>query len=171
MILCLIVGVAFANVAYARIGEKLPELKKRFGKEKRESKTNTKLPFTAIYSFKKNGISIRAYFVGENKCDMITYSSSGCQYLKPKEREQLLFINRGDNKWIKTQKSHRFDGKIKLPKPKESWKSSDGVFFAYNFSNSTICILTKKYLDKQKEHDKKIKAEKQNKEKTKLDGF
>ena len=73
LILCFIIGFIFANFAEARIGETLPELKKRFGKGQALNKSYVKAPNKAIYDFKKNGIKIRAYFIG-NKCEMISYS-------------------------------------------------------------------------------------------------
>jgi hypothetical protein len=164
-------SLLFANFAHARIGETLPELEKRFGKGKALSKLFVKSPFSKIVDLKKNGIRIRAYFIDSDKCDMISYSAKPGQSLKPDERAKFLNLNKQESVWIKTPKPTRFYDKSNLFKPKESWKRKDGKMFAYNFSNRTISILTPNYLEKQKELDDKIAAEKAKKEKHKLDGF
>ncbi len=172
ILLCFILFTCFlVNLAEARIGETLPELEKRFGKGKPLSKLFAKAPFVKIISFTKNNIKIRAYFIDSDKCDMISYSAKAGQYLKPEEIAKLMEINKQGSEWIKTPKGIRFEKKTNLPTPKESWRRKDGKMFAYNFSNSTISILTKHYLEKYKELTDKIATEKAEKEKHKLDGF
>lgn len=171
LIYTLLVCLLFANFAEARIGETLPELEKRFGKGKIRSGLYTKPPFTVIYTFTKNDVSITAYFISGDKCDMISYSAKAGQYFKPGEIPKLLEINQQGFKWEKTDKPTSFDGKDTVFKPKESWTRTCGKMFAYNYANRTLCILSQNYLDKQKEVDNNNAADKAKKEETKLDGF
>lgn len=171
LILLLILCFVFANLAHARLGETLAELEKRFGKGKLQSKIYTKPPFTTIYEFKKNGVTIRAYFVGGNQCDMISYSAPAGQHLKPENIQTLLAINSQDSKWKKLSNPDLFKDAFRAATFKESWKREDGKMFAFKTVTSTLAIFTQNYIDKQKEHDKKVAGEKAKKEKHKLDGF
>lgn len=168
IILLIAICLLFANFAEARIGETLSELEKRFGKGKALSKIYVKAPFSKMIDFEKNGIRIRAYFLGEDKCEMISYSAKPGTYLKPEQRAKLLEINKQGSEWIKSEKPVQY---ANLTKPKESWKRKDGKMFASNYFNRTISIITPTYIQKLKAHADKIAVEKAKKDKHKLDGF
>ena len=155
--------------AYARYGETLEELEKRFGKGSKQSDIYLKPPAEVVYNFKMNDISVTAYIVG-GKCEKITYSTSGMKKFTEDEIQKFLELNRQEHNWIRTDKPKRFDNKTKYI-PIQSWYRDCMKVVAYNHDNKTISIMSKEYIQKEMDIEKKEAEDKKAKEKKKLDGF
>lgn len=155
--------------AFARYGETLEELEKRFGKGSKQPSVYLKPPAEVVYEFKMNDINVRAYMVG-GKCEKIMYINSGMKKFTEDEIQKLLELNRQEFHWIKTDKPKWFDNKTKYM-PIQSWYRDCMKLVAYNHDNKTITIMSQNYIQKEMEIEKKEKEAKESKEKKKLEGF
>lgn len=168
VLLSLIILLSCVSV-YARYGETLEELEKRFGKGSKQPSVYLKPPAEVVYNFKMNDINVTAYMVGD-KCDKIAYSTSGMKKFTDDEIQNLLELNRQGHNWIRTDKPKRFDNKTKYI-PIQSWYRDCMKVVAYNHDNKTISIMSKDYIQKEMDIEKKQAEAKESKEKKKLDGF
>ena len=155
--------------AYARYGETLEELEKRFGKGSKQSYLYLKPPAEVVYNFKMNNIYVSAYMV-DGKCDKIVYSSTGGKEFTEDEILNFLALNGQGHSWIRTDKPKRFDNKT-TDIPNRSWYRDCMKVVAYNYHNRDITIISLDYIQKEMDSEKKAKEAKEAKEKMKTDGF